>query len=64
MAIVDPQPKRNGVGEVVLAVGTSRRVVFQGGPQPWVGKPSAHYTIGKYKLSSFILELDSIFLRC
>ena len=29
-------------GETVLAVGTSREVVFSGGPRPWIGRFSEH----------------------
>merc|ERR1719228_1154504 len=28
---------------VVLPVGSSRNIVFKGGPQPWIGKPSSYY---------------------
>jgi len=34
-------------GETVLALGSSRLLVFEGGPLPWVNKPSGHYRKGK-----------------
>lgn len=30
-------------GETVLVVGTSRVVVFEGGPLPWISKPTSHF---------------------
>ena len=33
-------------GETVLALGASRVLVFEGGPLPWVNKPSGHYRRG------------------
>ena len=38
-------------GETVLALGSSRLVVFEGGPLPWVNKPSGHYRKGKQRNS-------------
>ena len=32
--------------ETVLALGSSRVLVFEGGPLPWVNKPSGHYRKG------------------
>ena len=35
--------------QLVLPVGSSRNVLFKGGPHPWVGKPSFFFTDGKKK---------------
>ena len=35
--------------QLVLPVGSSRKVLFKGGPHPWVGKPSFFFTDGKEK---------------
>lgn len=35
-------------GETVLALGSSRLVVFEGGPLPWINKPSGHYRQGNF----------------
>ena len=32
--------------ETVLALGSSRVVVFEGGPLPWINKPSGHFRKG------------------
>ena len=31
---------------ILLAVGSTTRAVFRGGPLPWVGKPSGHFHEG------------------
>lgn len=33
--------------ETVLALGSSRVIVFEGGPLPWINKPSGHYRKGE-----------------
>ena len=33
--------------ETVLALGSSRVIVFEGGPLPWLNKPSGHYRKGE-----------------
>merc|ERR1712013_79677 len=33
-----------GTPQIVLPVGSSRKVLFKGGPHPWVGKPSFFFT--------------------
>lgn len=33
-------------GETVLALGSSRVLVFEGGPLPWINKPSGHFRKG------------------
>ena len=50
---VHPRPDSNGGGRslgkrapILLAVGSTTRVVFRGGPLPWVGKPSGHFHEG------------------
>lgn len=35
-------PLHPASGETVLAVGSSRQIVFVGGPRPWLGRPSEH----------------------
>ncbi|XP_063610154.1 nuclear pore membrane glycoprotein 210-like [Penaeus indicus] len=37
------RPTNPASGETVLALGSSRVVVFQGGPLPWIGKPTSHF---------------------
>ena len=34
--------------ETVLALGSSRVLVFEGGPLPWINKPSGHYRKGTF----------------
>ncbi|KAK7069962.1 hypothetical protein SK128_003832, partial [Halocaridina rubra] len=36
-------PSHPSSGETVLALGSSRVVIFEGGPLPWISKPSSHY---------------------
>ena len=35
--------------ETVLALGSSRTFVFEGGPLPWINKPSGHFRKGEIK---------------
>ena len=44
-----PDPASKSLGKkapVLLAVGSTARVVFRGGPLPWAGKPSGHFHEG------------------
>lgn len=38
---------------LVLAVGSTGKLVFKGGPQPWHGKPSGHFKQSKLKIKVF-----------
>lgn len=40
------RPTNPASGETVLALGSSRVVVFEGGPLPWIGKPTSHFAQG------------------
>ena len=44
---VDPVRRNDGKVGVVLAPGTTRDLVWAGGPGPWVGKPSSYYKKGQ-----------------
>lgn len=49
------------LGETVLAIGTSREVMFSGGPRPWIGRSSEHVhqlTIEGEEQTVEITELD------
>lgn len=39
--------------ETVLALGSSRLIVFEGGPLPWINKPSGHYRKGRFHHSFY-----------
>lgn len=43
-------------GETVLALGSSRILVFEGGPLPWINKPSSHYRKSIFRLQSMSYE--------
>ncbi|XP_023322530.1 nuclear pore membrane glycoprotein 210 [Eurytemora carolleeae] len=45
LEFVEPMRRNGEKFNVILALGTSRRVVLSGGPLPWVGKPSSFYTL-------------------
>lgn len=40
--------------KTVLALGSSRLIVFEGGPLPWINKPSGHYRKSMFFLINFI----------
>lgn len=44
------KPLSPEMGESVLALGTSRIILFKGGPLPWIKKPSSHFAKGLYPL--------------
>lgn len=52
-------------GETVLALGTSRQLVFVGGPRPWPGRGTDHGKLisqeGNAKSKKVMLEVSSVF---
>lgn len=40
---IEPVRRNDGKVGVVLAIGTTRNIIWGGGPVPWVGKPSSYY---------------------
>lgn len=43
---ISPALERESKTPIVLAVGSSRKMVLRGGPNPWIGKPSSFYKQG------------------
>lgn len=44
--------------ETVLALGSSRTLVFEGGPLPWINKPSGHYRKSKSAKYDFLFQME------
>ncbi|RXG59998.1 Nuclear pore membrane glycoprotein, partial [Armadillidium vulgare] len=48
------KPLTPEIGESVLALGTSRVILFEGGPLPWIKKPSSHFAKVDYEDSDIL----------